>query len=140
MTRLIIKATEIITHYKIETVACAEVSVPIDQNVVQDLRLEKIDFVTVSGTVTVEPDGTIDPDDPLAVFVSFYADLSCGYVEITTLPVSPDNDGSLVYTVDLPLGPYDVVASAEGYMPDSGQAALAVQAETATLDLNFSRK
>ena len=119
--------------------ACTKAEVPVNDYV--DLILEKSDFGNVSGIVTVTTNsGDIDPDDPPAVFVSFYANMSCGYVEITTLPVSPDTDGNLEYSVDLPLGNYDVVASAEGYIPDTGQADLAVKAATTTVNLNITEQ
>ena len=49
--------------------------------------------------------------------------------------MSPDTDGNLEYTVDLPQGNYDVVASAEGFIPNTGQAALNPSGDTATVDL-----
>ncbi len=108
--------------------ACAEVEIPVNDDVVQDFTLMKSDFGSVYGTVTVITNsGKIDPNDPPAVYVSFYANLSCGYVEITTLPGYPDTDGNLEFSVDLPVlkvGSFDVVASAEGFIPDTGQAAL----------------
>ena len=117
--------------------ACEGVVVPVDHDVVKNLSLEKSDFGSVSGTVMVTTNNEIDPENPPAVYVSFYADLSCGYVEIKTLPVSPDTEGNLEYIVDLPLGNYDVVASAEGFIPDTGQAALNTSGDTATVDLNI---
>jgi hypothetical protein len=114
--------------------ACEGVVAPIDHGVVKNFSLEKSDFGSVSGKVMVTTNSDdINPDDPPAVYVSFYASLSCGYVEITTLPVFPDTDGNLEYLVDLPLGTYDVVASAEGFIPDTGQAALDTSGDTAAM-------
>lgn len=122
--------------------ACAEIEVPFGEDVVLDqgFRLEKIDFGTVSGTVTVTTNNGVDLDHPPVVYVSFYALLSCGYVEITTLPVYPDADGNLEYSVDLPLDDYDAVASAEGFIPNTGQAALDTFSESAIVDLNITEQ
>jgi len=67
----------------------------------------------------------LNPD--FVVYVSIYTDLDCdpedftdlSYVEVTTLPISPDStDGDRIfYSIELPLGNYDVVASAECYIP-----------------------
>ena len=65
--------------------ACEGVVAPVDHDVIKNLSLEKSDFGSVSGTVMVTTNNEIDPENPPAVYVSFYADLSCGYVEITTL-------------------------------------------------------
>lgn len=49
----------------------------------------------------------------------------------------PDNVGILEYSIDLPYGNYDVVATAEGYIPNTGQAALDSSSDTETADLNI---
>ena len=96
-------------------------------------------FGNISGTVTVTAnDGVIDPDDPPAVYISFYTSITgCGYVEVATHPVYPDIEGALSFSVDLPLGSYDVVASAENFIPDTGQVALITSGDTALVDLNI---
>ena len=93
-------------------------------------------------TVTINSNsGDVDPDDPPVFYITLFANLDgCGYVEITTLPVYPDTEGDLEYTVDLPLGNYDVVASAEGYIPDTGHAALDSPLDTATVDLTITEQ
>jgi hypothetical protein len=122
---------------KMYSPACARVDVPIDEDIQQDLKLSLSDFGNISGTVTVTAnDGVIDPDNPPAVYISFYAIIEgCGYVEVTTHVGYPDTDGDLIFSVDLPLGSYDVVASAEGFIPDTGQAALNTSDDTAAVDL-----
>ena len=133
---------------KMYSPACSVVDVPIDDDVDDiDLTLEKSDFGNVSGTVTVTTNsGEVDPEDPPVVYVTFYARLLCNsadgdvssYVEITTLPVYPDNVGILEYSIDLPYGNYDVVATAEGYIPNTGQAALNISFDTQSVDLNIT--
>jgi hypothetical protein len=121
--------------------ACKVVYVPLSGVVDNfDFQLEESDFGTISGTVRVTTNsGDVDPDDPPVVYITFYADVAgCGYVEIATEPVYPDTDGTLQYSVDLPLGNYDVVASAEGYIPNTGQAALNISFDTQSVDLNIT--
>ena len=124
---------------KMYSPACAEVNVPIDADIQQDFRLSLSDFGNISGTVTVTTnDGVIDPDDPPAVYITFYAIISeCGYVEVATHPVYPDTGGALTFSVDLPFGSYDVVASAEDFIPDTGQAVLDLSDNTATVVLEI---
>ena len=96
---------------------CANVNAPW-KNEERNFALESSDFGTISGEVFVN--GEID--DPFtAVYVSIYRDLVCEYVEVTTLPVrlDPEDGNRITYTVDLLLGNYDVVASAECFIPDS---------------------
>ena len=117
--------------------ACVEVDVPIDEDIQQNLKLSLSNFGNISGTVTVTAnDVVIDPDDPPVVYISFFTNITeCGYVEVATHPVYPDTEGKLSYlvdySVDLPLGSYDVVASAEGFIPDTGHAALDTSGDTA---------
>jgi Domain of unknown function (DUF4382) len=81
-----------------------------------DFALEKTDFGTISGDVHVA--GAIDPNDPPVVYIGFYRMLDCGYMELVSLPMSPDPDSQAMdLAVDLPLGTYDVVASGEGLVP-----------------------
>ncbi len=83
----------------------------------------KSDFGTIFGEVYIS--GFIDPDDPPVVYISFYQMLDCGYIEVTSLSVSPDAEsGIYAYTVDLPVGEYGVVASSEGFDPDTETADL----------------
>lgn len=125
---------------KMYSPACEKVLAPIDQIVERDFDLSPVDFGTVSGTVTVDSNGPISSDEPPAVYVTFYASLSCGYVEITALPLSPDTDGILEFSVDLPLGSYDVVASSEGYIPNTMPVAFNSANETATVNLNITEQ
>jgi hypothetical protein len=97
--------------------ACAEITVPLDEDLQQDFTLEKSDIGTIFGELSVSGVGE---NDPPVVYISFYTTLDCGYVEVTSLSVSPDPVfGIYKYTVDLPLGVYDVVASSEGFDPDT---------------------
>ena len=127
------------TEEKMYSPACAEVNVPVDEDIQQDFALSLSDFGNISGTVTVTAnDGIIDPADPPAVYITFYTSITgCGYVEVATHPVYPDTTGELTFSVDLPLGSYDVLASAEDFIPDTGQAALITSADTASVDLNI---
>jgi hypothetical protein len=127
------------TVEKMYSPACAEVNVPIDEDIQQDLKLSLNDFGNISGTVTVTAnDGVIDPDDPPAVYITFYTIISgCGYVEVATHPVYPDTDGALTFSVDLPFGGYDVVASAEDFISDTSQVTLNTSSDTATAELNI---
>ncbi len=98
--------------------ACTNLTVPAGADTEIDFALAKSGFGTISGDVLVT--GTIDPGNPPVVYVSFYTALSCGYVEVVSLPMSPDTGtGIFSYAVDLPLGTYDVVAASEGYVPDT---------------------
>jgi hypothetical protein len=124
---------------KMYSPACARVDVPIDEDIQQDLKLSLSDFGNISGTVTVNTnDGVIDPDDPPVVYIIFYTNITeCDYVEVATHPGYPESDGKLTFSVDLPLGSYDVVASAEGFIPNTGQAALNTSDDTAAVDLEI---
>ncbi|MFO7556325.1 MAG: DUF4382 domain-containing protein [Desulfobacterales bacterium] len=106
--------------------ACAEITVPLNGDLQQDFTLAKSDFGTINGTVTFS--GDIDPDDPPVIYLSFYTTLECGdnnYVEVTSFLVSPDPVSQIYeYSVDLPVGNYDVVASSEGFDPKTETATL----------------
>jgi hypothetical protein len=91
---------------------------------------EPADSVTVSGSVIV--DGVTE-NFPLVITV--YAELDCahpdgeGYVELTQVlngNITETSSGVFKYTIELPTYDsevtYYVVASAEGYIPDTGTA------------------
>lgn len=96
---------------------CAEITVPMNSDLQQDFTLEKSNIGTINGVVSFS--GNIDSSNQPVVYLSFYSTLDCGenyYVEVTTLPVSPDPvSHNISYSVDLPLGTYDVVASSDGF-------------------------
>lgn len=119
--------------------ACKEITVPLDEDLEQNFTLEKSDFGTISGDVLVN--GEIDPANPPVVYISFYTTLECGdndYIEVTSLSVSPDADsGSYTYTVDLPVGVYDVVASSEGFNPDTETAVGLISGDEVNINLNL---
>jgi len=123
---------------------CKKAEAPLGVIVQKDFVLTKVleRFGTVTGTIHVSlNDGQVDENDPPVVYVSFYTELDCGYVEVITLPVSPDTDGTLTYTVELPLGTYDVVASAENFIPDTGGAVVDGSADSVTVtDLNITER
>ena len=79
--------------------------------------MEKSNIGTINGVVSFS--GDIDSSNPPVVYLGFYTTLDCGenyYVEVITLPVSPDPvSHNISYSVDLPLGTYDVVASSDGF-------------------------
>ena len=113
--------------------ACAEITIQPDGDLEQNITLVKSDFGTIFGDVSIS--GVIDPNDPPIVSISFYTTLECGNndyieaanlsvspIEVTNLSVSPDASGIYSYTVELPVGEYDVVASSEGFAPDNKTA------------------
>jgi len=103
---------------KMYTPACESIVVPNNEDVILDFSLARSDFGTISGNVSVG--GDIDADNPPAIDISFFRLLDCGYAEILNLPMSPDPDtGNFSFSVDLPLGTYDVVASGDGFVPDT---------------------
>jgi hypothetical protein len=107
---------------KLYSPVCKEITIPENNDIEQNFTLDQSDYNTISGTVKVN--GVIDPDDPPVVYVSFFTYLDCDpleqYVEITSLSMSPDpEDGSFSFSVDLPYGEYDVVASSSGFNPDT---------------------
>ncbi len=97
--------------------ACTNITVPgADTRI--DFTLTPTGFGTISGDVFV--DNAVDPDNPPVVYVNIYAALACGYVEVVSLPMSPDPDTqTFAFSVDLPTGTYDVVAASEGFDPDT---------------------
>jgi hypothetical protein len=103
---------------KLYSPACEEVTVPFDDHIEQNFALEQNDYGTIFGDVYFN--GIIDPDDPPVVYISFFSLLDCGYIEVTSLSMSPDPDtNKFSYSVELPLGEYDVVASSQGFVPDT---------------------
>ena len=124
---------------KLYSPACAEITVPLDEDLEQNFTLVKSDFGTIFGDVYVS--GVIDPDDPPIVYISFYTTLECGdndYIEVTSLSVSPDTVyGIYTYTVDLPVGEYDVVASSEGFDPDTETAVELTFGDSVKIDLEL---
>jgi hypothetical protein len=95
---------------------------------------------TISGQVTVR--GGVDSD--FAFTVTVYTDLDCGrddsegYVEITKADIGDDSEGK--YSVKLPVYEtpvkYYVVASADGYIPETNDAMLSSGEPEAT-DVNL---
>jgi hypothetical protein len=104
---------------KLYTPTCQQVIEP-KQVFEQNFSLNKSSIGTISGNVRVS--GDIDPDDLPVVKISFFSllPLPCdAYVEVTNLVMSPDTDGDFSYSINLPYGTYDVVASSQGYTPAS---------------------
>ena len=81
------------------------------------MRFTKLcDYGIISRSVSVS--GDIDPDNTTVVYVNFFRALTCGYVEIVSIPMSPDpSTHTFSFSADLPLGLYDVVATGEGFVP-----------------------
>jgi hypothetical protein len=103
---------------KLYSPACEEITVPLDEHLEQNFALEQSDYGTISGDVFFN--GLIDPDDPPVVYISFFSLLYCGYIEVTSLSMSPAPDtNTFSFSVELPLGEYDVVASSQGFDPDT---------------------
>jgi hypothetical protein len=96
---------------------CVKIGEPLNSDLRQDFTLEKSNIGTINGVVSFS--GDIDSSNPPVVYLGFYTTLDCGenyYVEVITLPVSPDPvSHNISYSVDLPLGTYDVVASSDGF-------------------------
>jgi hypothetical protein len=101
---------------KLYSPACAVIAEP-EIDTQKDFPLNKSSIGTILGTVTFSD--VIDPEDPPVIYISFYSSLPCGYVEVTYLAVSPDDDGKFSYSINLPYGTYDIVASSQGYGPDT---------------------
>jgi len=100
---------------------CSNITVPNAGDSRVDFSLEKTGFGTISGDVFV--DGAIDPDNPPVMYISFYRMLDCGYVELVSLPMSPGPITKTInFSIDLPLGPYEVVASSQGFVPDTASS------------------
>jgi hypothetical protein len=125
-------SNETITGSQMYAPACERVDAPWNDAEI-DFALTSSGFGTISGEVFL---GGEIVDSELAVYVSFYTVLSCGnvndYVEVATLPLSLEspNDDSIIYSVDLPVGDYDVVASAEGFVPATSQGVIVPQGGT----------
>ncbi len=108
---------------KLYSPACAEITVPLDEDIEQNFALVKSDFGTITGDVHVN--GVIDPieEERPVVYISFFSWLNCDPidedVEVMSLSMSPDADGDISFSVELPLGEYDVVASSQGFVPDT---------------------
>ncbi len=97
---------------------CDNITVPNSGDTRLDFGLTKTAFGTISGTVFVN--STIDPNNPPVVYINIYATLPCGYVEVVSLPMSPEpSSNPFSFSVDLPVGTYDVVAASEGFDPDT---------------------
>jgi hypothetical protein len=125
---------------KLYSPVCAEITVPLDEDLEQNFALEKSDFGSITGDVSVSE--VIDQDDPPVVYISFYTTLDCGdnnyYIEVTSLSVSPDADsGSYTYTVDLPVGEYDVVASSEDFDPYTETAVEVISGGSVNINLEL---
>jgi len=123
MYNIVVYSDQIVGTDQLYLPACAEITVPLDEDLEQNFTLVKSDFGTITGDVSVS--GVIDPDDPPVVYISFYTTLECGdndYIEVTSVSMSPAVSGILTYDVDLPVGTYDVVASSEGLDPDTKTA------------------
>lgn len=116
---------------------CSTITVPNNVDTKIDFDLATTDFGTISGNVSVS--GEIDPDNPPVVYINFFRLLDCGYVEITSLPMSPDpGTGIVSFSTDLPLGVYDVVASSDGFVPDTvSSLELSFSGETIEVDLKL---
>jgi hypothetical protein len=109
-----------------------------------DFALSKpADSVTVSGNVSV--DGVTE-NFPLVITV--YTELDCahpdgeGYVELTQVSnITETSSGVFDYTIDLPTHDsavtYYVVASAEGYIPESGMAEISEGDSPVTIETLF---
>jgi hypothetical protein len=117
--------------------ACINITVPNNGNAIIDFDLIKTGFGTISGDVSVSSD--IDPDNPPVVYVNFFRMLGCGYVEIISLPMSPDPDTQTFnFSADLPLGTYDVVAASDGFVPDTESSLdLLSPGDTVVISLNL---
>jgi hypothetical protein len=111
--------------------ACATVSVLNNVDIEQNFKLKAEDKGTVFGKITVEMEG--DPDQ-VTVNLSFRQVANCSdsggdvtveVFSVTKNPVFSDTDGYFVdYSVDLPIGKYTVMASADEFNPDNETADL----------------
>lgn len=121
---------------KLYTPTCQQVAEPEDLQL--NFSLSKSSIGTISGNVTVS--GDIDPDNPPDFKISFYSllELPCdAYVEVTNLIMSPDADGDFSYSINLPYGIYDVVASSQGYVPITEPDVTLNSSQTSVGNLNF---
>jgi hypothetical protein len=131
---------------KLYAPVCKEITVPIDENIEQNFALEQSYYNTISGDVYV--DGIIDPNDPPVVYISFFSWLNCDspiqsnqYVEVTSLSMSPDpGTNSFSFSADIPYGTYDVVASSQGFVPDTVQVNVSDVVDPIPVSLNLYRQ
>lgn len=116
-------------NQKVETIdgeemflpACSNLTVPDDGSTKLNFALDQTAYGTILGAVSLQGDS--GDDDAPVVYMNFYRMLACGYAEIASLPMSFDEDSdTLEFSIDLPLGTYDVVASGEGMTPDTASA------------------
>jgi hypothetical protein len=123
---------------KLYTPTCQQVVEP-KQLLEQNFSLDKSSIGTISGNVRVS--GDIDPDDLPVVKISFFSllPLPCdAYVEVTNLVMSPDAGGDFSYSITLPYGTYDVVASSEGYTPDTAPDVTLNSSQTSVVDVDLN--
>jgi hypothetical protein len=126
---------------KLYSPVCKEITIPVDVDIKQNFALEQSDYNTVSGDVYVS--GIIDPNDPPVVSISFFSFLNCDpldqYVEVTSLSMSPNPDtNSFSFSVDLPYAEYDVVASSQGFDPDTVQDIVLEDGNPITVSLELN--
>ena len=121
---------------KLYSPACEQITEP-KQDLEQNFSLDKSLIGTISGVVRFSDD--IDTNDPPVVYISFFSllPLPCdAYVEVTYLVMSPDADGNFSYSIKLPYGIYDVVASSQGYIPDTAPDVTLKSSQT-SVDVDF---
>jgi hypothetical protein len=108
-------------NQKLYSPVCEEITVPLDYHFEHNIGLTKSDFGTINGDVKVN--GVINPivEERPVVYISFFSWIPCGtdeaYIEVTSLSMSPDENGEFSFSVNLPVGTYDVVASSEDFEP-----------------------
>ena len=122
---------------KLYSPTCEQITEP-KQDLEQNFSLAKSSIGTISGDVTVS--GDIDTNDPPVVYISFFSllPLPCdAYVEVTYLVMSPDADGNFSYSINLPYGIYDVVASSQGYIPYTAADVTLNSSQTSVVDVDF---
>ena len=125
---------------KLYSPVCKEITIPVDEDIEQNFALDQSAYNTFSGDVYVN--GIIDPDDPPVVYISFFSFLNCDpleqYVEVTSLSMSPNPDTNrFSFSVDLPHGEYDVVASSPGFDPDTVQDKVLGEGDPITVSLEL---
>jgi len=122
---------------KLYSPTCEQITEP-KQDFEQNFSLAKSSIGTISGDVTVS--GDIDTNDPPVVYISFFSLLPqpCdAYVEVTYLVMSPDAYGNCSYSINLPYGIYDVVASSQGYIPDTAPDITLNSSQTSVVDVDL---
>ena len=122
---------------KLYSPTCQQITEP-KQVLEQNFSLAKSSIGTISGDVTVS--GDIDTNDPPVVYISFFSLLPqpCdAYVEVTYLVMSPDADGNFSYSINLPYGIYDVVASSQGYIRDTASDITLDSSQTSVVDVDL---